>query len=403
MITYRYQAVSKDGMPVDGIIEAFDEAEAVARIRETCRLVTKITPVREKGGILTKEIGPKEIDLRSLSMMCSQFAIILKSGMPINRCVELIEDQTTNKKLKKILKNVQKDVAAGNSLADGFQSGPPGALPLTFVETVRAGEQSGTVEQSFENLAAFYESRSRTDQKIRSALAYPVFVAIIAVIVVIVVMVKVIPSLVSVFSDLGGNLPLPTRILIGMSEFVGKNILLITGLILAAVVAGKLYVRTENGRLKYNRFKLKVPVLGKIRRYHAAGQFAHTMETLLSSGLSMTNAVFITANTMDNFYLATETAKMSVWLEEGRRFGDCMRECGCYERTLNEMCAIGEESGELEQTLRVIAGYYDNQAEYEIQRAISKIEPARLILMALVAGFIVMAVYLPMFTMYDLM
>ena len=154
MVTYKFKAISRDGAPVTGIIEAYDEYAAVAQIKETCSLVTKITPVRERTGILSKEIGSNKINLKKLSVMCSQFAIILRAGMPVTKCVELIADQTEDRRLKKLLFGVAKDVAAGHSLADSFVNADKNAFPVTFIETVRSGEQTGTAEMVFQNLSA---------------------------------------------------------------------------------------------------------------------------------------------------------------------------------------------------------------------------------------------------------
>lgn len=159
MVTYKYKAISRDGLPVSGIVEAYDEYAAVAQIKETCSLVTRITPVRERSGLLTKEINVKKIDLKALSMVCSQFSVILAAGMPIAKCVGLIAGQSEDKRLKRILSNVARDVAAGYGLADSFETAGKGLLPLTFIETVRSGEQSGTLENSFESLSGFYERR----------------------------------------------------------------------------------------------------------------------------------------------------------------------------------------------------------------------------------------------------
>ena len=226
MITYKYKAISKDGAQVSGIVEAYDEYAAVAQIKETCRLITKITPVQEKSSILTKELGSKRVNLKALSVMCSQFAIILTAGMPAAKCVELIADQTSDKKLRKILIEAARDVTAGHSMADSFENVDREAFPTTFLETVRSGEQSGTVENVFKNLSIYYEKQYKTRQKVSAALSYPLFVIGVAIVVVMVIMVKVIPTMTGIFKDLGGAMPLPTQLLISMSDFFKNYIYL---------------------------------------------------------------------------------------------------------------------------------------------------------------------------------
>jgi len=403
LITFKYKAISRDGLPVSGIVEAYDEYAAVAQIKEECRLVTKITPVKEHTGLLTKEINVKKIDMKALSVVCSQFAVILSAGMPAARCVELIAAQAEDKRLKKILKNAAGDVSAGYSLADSLENAGGKLLPITFIETIRAGEESGTLENSFESLCEFYEKRYKTKQKVSSALTYPVFVIMIAIVVLIVVMVKVIPTVTGIFDDLGGELPGSTKALIAVSSFFQKNILLILLFSALAAVLFILFVRTEDGKVMWNKVKLKVPVLGKISMLNAASQFANTMSTLLAAGLPVSKALAVTAKTLDNYMLSLETSKMVTGLEEGRHLGTCMRESGCYPRTLNDMCVIGEETGELEATLKTIGRYYDNEAEHATQKALAKLEPTILVLIAVMAGFIVISIYLPIFNIYDMM
>ena len=403
MITFKYKAISRDGLPVSGIVEAYDEYAAVAQIKEECRLVTKITPVREHTGLLTKEINVKKIDMKALSVVCSQFAVILAAGMPAAKCVELIAAQAEDKRLRKILKNAAGDVSAGYSLADSLENAGGKLLPITFIETIRAGEESGTLEASFESLCEFYEKRYKTKQKVSSALTYPVFVIMIAIVVLIVVMVKVIPTVTGIFDDLGGELPGSTKALIAVSSFFQKHILLILFFSALAAVLFILFVRTEDGKVMWNKVKLKVPVLGKISMLNAASQFANTMSTLLAAGLPVSKALAVTAKTLDNYMLSLETSKMVTGLEEGRHLGTCMRESGCYPRTLNDMCVIGEETGELEATLKTIGRYYDNEAEHATQKALAKLEPTILVLIAVMAGFIVISIYLPIFNIYDMM
>lgn len=403
MITYKYKAISRDGMPVNGIVEAYDEYAAVAQIKESCSLVTKITPVRERSGVLTKEINIKKVDLKALSMVCSQFSVILAAGMPIARCVELISGQTDDKKLKRILSHAARDVAAGYALADSLETAGKGLLPLTFIETVRSGEQSGTLENSFARLSEFYEKRYKTKQKVSAALTYPVFVIMIAIVVVIVVMVKVIPTVSGIFGELGGDMPASTKALISASDFFQKNIVLILLFMVLLVVLFIFAVRTEDGKIRLNKMMLRVPVLGKIAMLNASSQFANTMSTLLAAGLSVSKALAVTARTMDNYMLSLETSKMVTGLEEGRHLGTCMRESNCYPQALNDMCVIGEETGELEETLKTIGRYFDNEAEHATQKALAKLEPAILVMIAVIAGFIVLSIYLPIFSIYDMM
>lgn len=402
MSRYQYKALSANGDTVQGVLEAMDEYAAMAQIKETCPIVLSLEPVKEKTGILSKEIGTPKLDYKALAVMCSQFAIILRSGVPIDTCISLISKQVKEKHLKKMLEKSEKDVARGNGIANSFEKNCP-YLPATFIETIRAGEESGTIEQSFETLYKYYDKSFKTKQKVKQAMSYPIFVMIVALVVLAVVMVKVIPTIADTFVDLGGEIPAVTRGMIALSDFFRENIVWMSMAILVFIIVGKLSYNTEEGKAWWNKMKLKIPVLGNIAVLSGAAQFANTMAALLAAGLNVDRSLQITGKVLDNYVMGQEVSQMTARIEEGKRLGDCMRESKYFPDTLVEMCAIGEETGELESTLETIGTYYDNEAQHATTKAIQKLEPTILIVLALFAGFIVIAIYLPMFTMYDLM
>jgi len=402
LITYQYKAVTADGVNTRGLVQATDEFAAVEKIKATCPIVTKITPVKEKTGILSMEIGGGRINQKSLSVMCSQFAIILRSGVNISRCMEMIAEQTEDKKLKKMLQGASEDVAEGGGIAGSFEKNCKG-LPLTFLETVRAGEESGTLENSFAQMEKYYSKSYKTAQKVKRAMTYPAFVLGVAVVVLIIVMAKVIPTIASTFSDLGGKMPAMTRAMIAMSDFFARYWLIIIAVLIGIVILVKVLFNTEKGRIFWAQRKLKIPVIGNINILNGASQFANTMAVLLTSGLSVNRAVEVTAKVMDNYVLGMDISSMSGKIEEGKPLGECMRQCKNLPKTLKEMCAIGEETGELDETLSTIGSYFDNEADHATAQAIAKLEPAILVVMALFAGFIVISIYLPIFTMYNLL
>ena len=400
---YKYKAISLTGVPVDGVVEADDEYEAVEKIRESCSVVTKLSPVWKISGILSMEIGPKQMDARQMSLLCSQLGAILDSGVPLVKAVELIAGQIEDKKLAKILRETGKRVASGRSLSDSFYETDQDAFGPIFLETVAAGERSGTLEKSFENLASYYERQYKMKQKVAAAMTYPCFVVMVAVAVVAVVMLKVIPTMAGVLMELGGELPLPTRILMGISGFFQNHFLKGVVLFMILMILAMIFSKKEQGRLFFHRWKLRIPFAGKIQMLTASGHFAHTMAAMLSSGLSLPQALDATARSTDNYVLAKSLDEISRKIEEGWMLGDCMKEAGCYPEVLTEVCAMGEETGELEKMLSAVGEYFDNQTEYAAQAAIARLEPTLLILLAIFTGFIVISIYLPLFHMYDLM
>ena len=406
METYKYQAISRDGQKVSGVIEAYNEMDAAERIRETCDIVLKITATektKEGDSFLSRDIGGNRLDIKAFTLMCSQFAIILRSGVPIARTVQLIAGKTENKPLKKMLRQVGEDVEAGRSISASFAERGEKLLPPTFVEAIRAGEESGSLDRSFESMSRHYDKQAKTRSKLKGAMIYPAFVLVVAIAVVIVLMVKVVPTFTAVFEELGTDLPMMTKILIGVSNFFRKYILIIIGVIAALIIGVKVYSHSEKGRLQMAKLRLKLPVVGKLAELNGASQFSNTLALMLEAGLQISRSITITSRVIDNAYISDQVGKISGKLEEGRTLGSSLRETGCLPDILVDMAAVGEETGELEDTMNTIAGYYDSELEQATADALAKLEPAILVVLALVAGFIVIGMYMAMFSMYSSM
>ena len=402
MLTYKYQAISKSGAKVSGVIDGYNEMDAIDRIKQDYDIVLKVTEVQEKKeSFLTMDIGGNRLDPKAFTVMCSQFAIILRSGVPIGRAVNLIYDKTTDKPLKKILGKVRTDVEAGRSLAASFEENGKGILPVSFVESIRAGEESGNLDASFNSMYEHFDKQTKIQAKVKGALAYPSFVLVIGIIVVIVMMVKVIPTFTSIFAEQDAELPAITQSLISISGFFQHYWAVLAVIFIVGFLAYKFYSNTEEGRLNIAKNSLKLPVLGEIQVLNGASQFANTLVTMIGAGLPLTKAVSITANAMDNYYLSQEIGKLTGQIEEGHSLGEAMRESGVMPDILTDMTAVGEETGEMEDTLKTVAAYYDAELSTAINAALAKLEPAILVVIAVFAGYIVLAIYIAIFTMYE--
>ena len=403
MITYKYSAVSKDGAKVTGVIKAIDEYQAIDRIKAQYPVVVKIDEVKDTmmNRILNFEIG-KKFDAKALSVMCSQFGIVLESGMPIDECLKMIAAQTKDKKIKKMLELSAEDVSQGTPIATAFEKNYPD-LPITFLETIRAGEISGTLDKSFASLADFYERSYTLEQKVRAAMSYPLFVLGVAVVVLIVVMAFVMPTFTSMFEELGGELSGITKLLVSMTNFFQKWWLLITSILILLTIAIIIFRRSEAGRLKWDELMLRLPTIGNLNILQASTEFSSTMTTLLQAGLTVGDALNVTSRVISNYVIAKDVKSMEEKIKTGQELGNVIRSNEYFPQVLKEMTAVGEKTGELEKTLDTISTYYNNEYNYAVSQAISKLEPAMLIFLALFAGFIVIALYLPMFTMYNLM
>lgn len=399
--TFKYKAQSPGGQAVTGVIEAYDEFDAVARVKEQYPIVLSVKQTQEqKDNIFTRDLfANRPIKEKHLALICSQFSIILGAGLPMVRSVELVAEQTADKKLKSILLQVAGDVAAGNSLADSFERKGT-ILPTTFIETVRAGEETGTLDEAFHKLFIYFDKSAKTREKVTSALIYPAFLVIIAAVVIAVLMVTAIPMFARQFSDMGLELPLLTRILIGTSNFMTQYWMVLLGVIVGIVAALKIWSKTPKGMTFFATLRLKAPLIGPVERMNAASQFANTMATILAAGMPMTRTLEIVARVIDNYVVGLAVRDMVSQVESGFHLGDSMRGCRFLPDLLIEMTGVGEETGSLENTLTVIGDYYDNEVSLAVSRSLSMLEPAIIVVMAVFVVIIVLGFYLPMFTMY---
>ena len=273
-------------------------------------------------------------------------------------------------------------------------------IPAAFIETVRAGEESGTLELCFDRLQKYYEKAYKVKKKVRSALTYPAVVILLSFVVVGIVMVVLVPTMLELYGNMGQDLPFITRILIAISDFfVGYWPFLLVG-IAVIVIVYKMYKKTPNGELNIDKIKLKIPVIGKIGIMNSASQFANTVSTLLTAGLPAARVLTIVSRVIDNRAVGVTLEKAVVDLESGKGFGAVLQNHPYLPEMLVEMVSVGEESGSLEETMDTIGTYYDEEAVAASDKALGMLEPLLTIFLGVFVGFILLAVYLPMFNMY---
>ncbi len=405
MNSYKYTAMTSSGEKVTGMIEAVNQIDATTRIRQQYDMILNIKELQSGSvaSFLSADLGGSKLNNKEFTLMCNQLATILAAGIPIARAIRLIAQKVSDKTLHKILTSVGEDVEAGRSVSASFEEHGGKLFPVTFIETIRAGEAAGDLAGAFDSMARHFDKQAKMGAKVRAAMGYPVFVLIVAVVVVMVLMVKVVPTFTAIFKDLGAELPLMTRVLIAISDFFRENILYMVIILAAIIVAFILYKRTPSGNKNLARLQLKLPILGNIATLNAASLFANTMATMIGAGLPMTRAVQITSQVMTNDLYKEKVEGMVTRIEEGHTVVDSMRETEIMPDILTDMVGVGEETGEMKHTLDLTAEYYDNELETAVQSAISKLEPSLLIFVAVVAGFIVIAIYMAMFSMYGSM
>ena len=399
MKTFRYKAISPDNIKVSGVIKAYDEYEAVTKLRETCSIVTGIEEVQDSKA--TGAANPKKLKIKEkeLALMCSQFEIILSSGLPVGRCVQMVAAQSKNKAINRMLLNVAEDIEGGYSMASSFEKNAP-SLPRTFIETVRAGEQSGTLEKCFARLHRYYDRTAKMKAKIISTLTYPTIVVTVAVIVFIIIMAVAVPVFISTFEDMDIELPGITRAMIGLSRFITGYWWIVVAIILLLTAAYKYAIRTEEGKRRITAFRLRKSPLHKLTAMNVSSQFANTMSTMIAAGMPITKALDITSSVVTNYTFSLAVRKVKEGVERGRSLTVCMSEINCFSGMLTEMTGVGERSGSMEDTFDVVGDYFSNEVEVYSQRLLSILEPAITISLAVIAVLLLLCVYAPMFTMY---
>lgn len=400
MPTFKYEGAYASGERVSGVVEAVSRNEAVAQIRQTCEIVLSLKEV-PKAVAMDPLSRFQKIKPKSIALTCQQFAIILKAGLPLVQSVDLVADQCADKNLARILRQVSEDVSNGWSMSYSLEQRAANKLPVTFRETVRAGEESGDLYSAFERLANYFDRMAKTRQSVTSALTYPTFVIVVAVIVVAIIMGYAVPTFTSMFENMGIELPWVTVALIAISGFFQNYALILLGVIALVVLGLRIWASTEKGGMVMAHAQLKLPVLGGIVRMSGASQFAHTMSTLLSAGMPILQAIEVSGRTMTNKRMAADVLDTLSGVEGGHSLGECMSYSKELPKMLVQMTAVGEATGAMETTLQVLAEYYDNEVDVRTKKALSLLEPAIIIVLAIFVVFILMAIYLPMFNMYS--
>lgn len=416
MPLYRYTGISYQGERVTGTADAPNQSEALLRARETCEVILSLqrslfarreawdsVEEDEKRGFFDIELGAPRLDLKTFSVTCNQFSIILRSGMPVAQTVRMVADTIPDKMIQRWLRKVLRDVENGQPLADSMAARGKAFLPTTFIETVRAGEASGNLDRSFASMARHFESQYKMRAQIRGAMTYPIVILVVAVLVMAVIMVYVIPMFTAIFEAAGSQMPPLTRMVIDISNFFKRYWWIFPLLGVGGTVAYKAFDTFPKIHTLYAKIRLRLPVFGKISLLSASCQFTETLGTLMDAGLTMVNAVQISANVIGNAYISGRCAELVEALEAGASLGDAMRRQNVFPKTLIEMVAMGEQSGEMVQTLEYVGDYYDGELHAATEAAVKTLGPAVLVVVGGFSIFLVAGVYTGMFGMYGAM
>lgn len=396
MAKFKYKAISLSGEEVSGITDATTQMDAVARIKQTCPVIKEIKEVKD---LDATQVIKKKINTKTLSLLCDRLSIILGVGVPIVKAMDMLAGQMEDKWIKNILTDIAKDVSMGRSLYASFAARGE-AFPVTFLESVKAGETTGDLEEVFSRLKKYYEKTSKVKQKITSTLMYPAFTMVVAVIVVVIIMVVAVPMFSKTFEARGMELPAVTRLVINVSHFFTHYGIYLGIAIVVGSFAFRFYANTDNGAEMISIAVLATPVVGKIVQLSAASQFAHTMSMMLSTGMPILKCLETSGKSVSNYVMRRDILDASGGLEEGRTLGSCLKKSQYLPPMLVEMTEMGEITGTLDTTLEKVGVYYDNEVEVSTNQAMGLLEPAIICGLAAVVVVILFSVYLPMFSMY---
>ncbi|HEV3470358.1 MAG TPA: type II secretion system F family protein [Pyrinomonadaceae bacterium] len=383
--------------------------ERIAESRDILRQLLKreqvmLTSVKEKGRevAVPKLGGRKKAKAKELAIFTRQFSVMIDAGLPLVQCLEILSQQQENKFFAQVLTQVRQDVEEGATLAAAMARHPK-AFDQLFVNMIEAGETGGILDLILQRLSSYIEKIVKLRRDVISAMIYPAAVVVIAVGVIAVIMVFVIPSFQSIFQGLlgpGEQLPLPTRVVVGISEFLaGVGGLVILGALVAAALAVRFYYRTPRGRRQIDYLLLKVPLVGTILRKIAVARFSRTLATLLSSGVPILQALDITARTAGNVILEEAITKIRFGVERGESVVEPLKASDVFPNMVAQMVGIGEQTGALDAMLGKIADFYEQEVDSAIASLLTLIEPVMIGFLGVTIGSIVIAMYLPLFTL----
>ena len=363
-----------------------------------------LTSVKEKGRevALPKPAGRKKVKAKELSVFTRQFSVMIDAGLPLVQCLEILSQQQENKYFAQVLQQVRQDVEEGATLAAAMARHQK-VFDQLFVNMIEAGETGGILDLILQRLSTYIEKIVKLRRDVISSLIYPVAVIVIAVAVITVIMIFVIPAFQNIFLGLlgpGEQLPLPTRIVVAISNFIaGIGGLVVLGVIIAIGFAVRAYYRTEGGRWNIDRLLLKLPVIGNILRKIAIARFSRTLSTLLSSGVPILQSLDITARTSGNVVLEDAISKIRVGVERGESFIEPLKATEVFPNMVAQMVGIGEQTGALDAMLGKIADFYEQEVDAAIASMLTLIEPIMIAFLGVTIGSIVIAMYMPLFTL----
>ncbi|HHN74751.1 MAG TPA: type II secretion system F family protein [Acidobacteria bacterium] len=395
MATFVYKGRTRTGEAREGTVDAKTRDEAVAALRRQGVIVSSVT---EKGREIALPRLRGGVKQKELSVFTRQFSVMIDAGLPLVQCLEILAGQQPNKVFQGVLNAVRADVEAGSTLADAMRKHPR-VFDDLYSNMVAAGETGGILDTILQRLSLYIEKIVKLKAAVRGALIYPVAVLAIAGVVVWVILTFVIPVFADLFTGLGAELPMPTRLTIALSHFLRRWWWLMIGGMIGAGFGIKQYYKTDKGRHVIDRMMLKIPVIGMLLRKIAVSRFCRTLSTLTSSGVPILDGLDICARTSGNAIVEDAIYEVRRSVEEGKTVSEPLRETQVFPDMVVQMIAVGEQTGAMDTMLSKIADFYEDEVDEATQNLLSLLEPIMIVFLGTIIGGIVISMYMPMFSL----
>ena len=397
MPVYLWEGVNRKNEQKKGELEAADDSTVRIMLR---RQGIKITSVKKKPEDLMEKfpLFKQKVKEKEVVIFSRQFATMINAGLPILQCIDILSAEEPNKVFKKIITGLKDDIEGGSSLTDALKKHPEVFNEL-FVNLVAAGEAGGILDIILNRLSAYMEKAMKLKGKVKSAMTYPLATMVIAIAVVILLLYKVVPVFEDMFSSFGSALPAPTQFLVDASKFVQHNILYIIGTFVAIGIIFVRYYRTERGRLQIDTMILKAPVFGLLIKKVAVAKFSRTLSTMMSSGVPILEGLEICSKTAGNKVIENALMDTRKSISEGKTIAEPLANAGIFPSMVVSMISVGENTGALDAMLSKIADFYDDEVDSAVDAMTSLLEPFMMVFIGGVVGGMLIALYLPIFTM----
>jgi general secretion pathway protein F len=406
MPVYEYTALDKAGKNVNGIIDADSPVVARQKLRGTGIFPVEVKetssrPKETPSAPLSISTLVKRVRSGELSVTTRQLSILLGAGITLVASLEALISQTTNPVLKRIMAQVKESVNQGNSLAYSLSQHPK-VFSQIYINMVRAGEASGTLDLVLERLAEFSEHQQALRGRFKAALAYPIFMFLLGIVILFALLTFIVPNITKIFIDMHQSLPLPTILLIGAGDFLKAFWWLVMLALGGSVILVRRLIKTPKGRRVWDEIKLRMPIMGPINSKMAMARFGRTLGSLLQSGVPLLSALQIIRNIVNNVLIAEVVDKAVEDIQTGKTLATPLGQSRWFPPIAVQMISVGEQSGELEKMLNKIADIYEAESESQIMTMTSMLEPSMILIMGLTVGFVVIAILLPIFEMNQL-